>query len=113
MFKGVLMRFLNTIALLTTTPFDILSQEDLKGKPSSFVRAIGAPALGQVLSATGILSAAIIILSSLAILRVANYPKTVAQTKEKIVNALMVVAFLAAFPLIADAIYTVVVTAFY
>lgn len=102
----------NHIALLTS-PFGILGDEDKLVDASPFVRATGVPALGQVLNVAGVLSAMIIILVSLAILLIANYPKTVAQTKEKIVNALMVVAFIAAFPLVADVIYSIIVGSFY
>ena len=101
------------MALLSHTPFEILGDRGGTSDASSFVRRTGIPALGQVLNIAGILSAAIIILASLGVLLVVNYPKTVAQTKEKIVNALMVVAFIAAFPLIADAIYSVIIGAFY
>lgn len=99
--------------LLSDTPFGILSDEDRIGDARGFIIKTGIPALGQVLNIAGVVSAAIIILAALGMLLVVNYPKTVAQTKEKIANALMVVAFIAAFPLIADALYTVITQSFY
>ena len=105
--------FLNTLAIAAAKPFEILGDEDKLVDASSFVRQTGIPALGEVLNVVGVLSAMIIILVSIAMLLVANYPKTVAQTKEKIVNALMTVAFIAAFPLVADVIYSVIVGSFY
>ncbi len=104
--------FLRSIALLDT-PFQILGSEDGIGDARGFIVKTGIPALGQVLNVAGIVSAAVIILASLGMLLIVNYPKTVAQTKERIANALMVVAFIAAFPLIADALYTIITQAFY
>lgn len=109
----ILKHLISNYMLLDSTPFDILGETDTVLDTYSFIKGTGIPALGQVLNMLGILSAAIIILASLGMLLIVNYPKTVAQTKEKIANALMVVAFVAAFPLIADAIYSVIVGSFY
>lgn len=100
-------------ALLTETPFEILGRRDRAGNASQFIFNTGMAQVGEILNVAGILSAAIIIASSLAVLLIAQYPKTRAQTKEKIVNALMVVAFIAAFPFVADVIYTVITNIFY
>lgn len=101
-------------ALLTlSSPMEILGDPSTIGDANTFIKRTGITALGQVLNMAGILSAAIVILAALGMLLIVNYPKTVAQTKEKIANALMVVAFIASFPLIADAIYSVVTGIFY
>ena len=101
-------------ALLSSdTPMEILGDPSTIADANSFIRRTGITALGQVLNIAGILSAGIVILASLGMLLIVNYPKTVAQTKEKIANALMVVAFIAAFPLVADAIYSVITGVFY
>lgn len=100
-------------ALLSDTPFGILADSDRISDARGFIVKTGIPSLGQVLNVAGIISAAVIILAALGMLLIVNYPKTVAQTKEKIANALMVVAFIAAFPLIADALYTVITESFY
>ncbi len=100
-------------ALLKETPFEILGRKDNSGTASTFIFRTGMAQIGEILNVAGVLSAAIIIASSLAVLLIAQYPKTRAQTKEKIVNALMVVAFIAAFPLVADVIYSVVTSIFY
>ena len=99
--------------LAKDTPFDILGEPDTAGDANTFIYTIGMPQVGEILNVAGILSAAIIIVASLGILLVAQYPKTRSQTKEKIVNALMVVAFIAAFPFVADVIYTVITNIFY
>lgn len=98
---------------LSDTPFGILADSDRISDARNFIVKTGIPSLGQVLNVAGIISAAVIILAALGMLLIVNYPKTVAQTKEKIANALMVVAFIAAFPLIADALYTVITESFY
>ena len=94
-------------------PLEILGDPDGAVDAAGFINNTGIPALGQVLNVAGILSAAIIVLTSLGMLLLVNYPKTVAQTKERIANALMVVAFIAMFPLLADVIYTVICQVFY
>lgn len=106
---GGLLNYLN----LMTTPFEILSDSDTKSDFYFFLKATGINSLGGVMEAAGILSAAIIIVASLVMLAIVNYPKTKAQTKEKLVNTLTVVAFIAAFPYLADAIYTIILDAFF
>lgn len=101
------------LEVLEESPFDILGRSDSSGTASNFIFNTGMAQIGEILNVAGILSAAIIIVSSLAVLLVAQYPKTRSQTKEKIVNALMVVAFIAAFPFVADVIYTVITNIFY
>lgn len=98
--------------LLSESPLGILGQEDTRGDFGSFVAKTGIASLGQVLNAAGILSAAIVIAASLLLLAVVNYPKTKAQTKERIVNALIAVALLAALPYLADVIYAVILGMF-
>ena len=117
---ALLARISNTIIVFSeddstfgTTPFQILGKKDGSSTALKMVNRTGLGQLEQVLELFGILSAAIIIVCALGTLVIVNYPKTVAQTKEKIANAFMTIAFIAAFPLIADVIYTVIVNAFY
>jgi len=110
--------FLNSIRyfsfLILTGPMDILGESDAwYGDNYTFAKETGLLKLTSVLNAFGLLSAGIIILASLGTLVIVNYPKTKAQVKEKLANAFMMVAFLAAFPFIADVIYNVMINVFF
>lgn len=61
-----------------------------------------------ILDYLGLASAIIVIICSVIVLLVVNYPKTVAQTKQRIAQALLTVIAIAALPTIADAVYTLV-----
>ena len=89
----------------------ILSQDP--PEPRGLYNFLGFPQLQQVLSIAGIFSAMIIIVTSVIMLYLANYAKTVAQTKEKIIMALSAIAYIAAFPFIADVIYEIITTVFF
>ncbi len=113
-FAPILKSILANRALLTgTTPFEIIGHTFNAGDAKAFTVTTGLAALGQVLNIFGILSAAVIIVTALGTLVIVNYPKTVAQTKEKVANAFMTVCFIAAFPFVADAIYNVLLDIFY
>ncbi len=99
-----------------TTPFTILNKDSFTGvtrDETQFMNFLGLRQFADVLTAAGILSAIIIILCSICVLYVANYAKTVAQTKEKIILGLSAIAYIAAFPFIADVIYTIIKDAFF
>lgn len=117
MLDNAMFNIYRTIFLLDLeTPMDILSKDGVSADGPLLVRFknfLGFSQFSQVLSAAGILSAVIIIICSILTLYVANYMKTVAQTKEKIIMALSSVAYIAAFPFIADLILTVIKDAFF
>ena len=93
---------------LTKDPLEIIGNDISISESRNFIVKSGFRQINEILNVVCILSAGVIILSSLAMLLIVNYPKTVSQTKEKIANALMVIAFIAAFPLIADTIYSII-----
>ena len=109
--------FINSIytyLLYTTseTPFSILKQS-WRGatEKTQTINILGLPQLAYVLDIAGMIGAVIVIISSLLTLVLVNYPKTVAQTKTKIVHALLVVALIGALPFLADVVYTVIYNA--
>ena len=71
-------------------------------------QTLGLHALIWILDYAGILGSVIIIISSLIMLLVVNYPKTVAQTKQRIAQSFLTVVVIALLPLIFDVIYTLV-----
>ncbi len=111
MFNGLVFH-INRAVMLIDSPMAILSKQDNKYDPVSLKNFLGFHQLASVLEVAGILSAMIIIVASVMTLYVANYMKTRAQTKEKIIMGLSAVAYIAAFPFLADVIITLIKTAF-
>lgn len=101
---------------LTKPPMEILG--DSSGMPgagagpeSNLIMAMGLSTLAYIINLFGIMSAVTIIVASLVTLLVVNYPKTVAQTKQKIVHVLFSVILMASLPLIMDCILSLLVSA--
>ena len=97
------------------SPFEILGQgvnleDESLGR---FTKGLGIPYLAYTLEAVGIMSAIVIILLSMFSLLVVNYPKTVAQTKQRIAQAVISVLFIAILPLALDVVYNTCLKAFY
>jgi hypothetical protein len=94
---------------------DILVNDPAQGssKYSDLRAFLGFFQLANVLEIAGILSASIIIVVSVLTLFIANYMKTRAQTKERIIMGLTSIAYIAAFPFLADVILTIIKEAFF
>ena len=92
--------------LANETPFEILSEWDYgrNSGTNDFMTSLGFRELGYTLDVLGIWSAIIVILCSFIILVVVNYPKTVSQTKTKIMHAILIVAAIAALPFLFDVV---------
>ncbi len=69
--------------------------------------SLGIPDLWNILIGAGVLLAIIVILVQLIKLLVVNYPKTVTQTKQKVVQAFFVVAVLASLAFVFDIVLKV------
>lgn len=93
---------LDNIYSLTTT-WGILESD---GADAGYTLYI--PSLIKILDYVGIMGSVIIIISSLIMLLVVNYPKTVAQTKQRIAQSFFSVIVIGLLPLIFDVIYTIV-----
>lgn len=92
--------------MLAETPFEILGEWDY-GRHSGtndFMTSLGFRELGYTLDVLGIWSAIIVILCAFIVLVVVNYPKTVSQTKTKIVHAVLVIAAIASLPFLFDVV---------
>ena len=88
------------------TPFSILSEWEV-GRDSGvndFMSALGFRELGYILDVLAVWSAIIVILCGVIVLVVVNYPKTVSQTKTKLVHSILVVGTVAALPYLFDVI---------
>jgi hypothetical protein len=93
--------------LLADTPFEILGTWDnttTNGSVKSFMDELGFRELSYTLNVLGIWSAIIVILCALIVLLVVNYPKTVSQTKTKIVHVILTTAAIASLPFLFDCI---------
>lgn len=97
------------------TPFEILaetSQTDIN-ELNQFNRRMGISTLAFIIEAATYISAILVILIGFIYLLVCNYPKTVAETKQRVVHALFVCVFVALMPLLMDTVYNVFKWAFY
>lgn len=91
----------------SSTPFEILGEWDATTTNTSakaFMETLGFRELAYTLNWLGIWSAIIVILIAMLVLLVVNYPKTVSQTKTKIVHALITTACIAALPFLFDVV---------
>ena len=95
------------ILLSLPSPFDILNEKN-SGDAVEFTRGLGLPQLANIIQVTGVICAVIMIFCAFIMLLVVNYPKTVSQTKTKIVHACFVVIIIASMPYIADLFLTVI-----
>lgn len=96
------------------TPFDILGEPvNRTSDMGRFMNSLGMQPLAFTLEAIGMICAVVVILLSMLMLLVVNYPKTVAQTKQKIAQAILTVIFIAILPLFMDVIYNTCLMAFY
>ncbi len=80
------------------------------GEQFNIINAMGINSLAYIMNMVGLLSAATIIVASLVALLVVNYPKTVAQTKQRIVHVLFTVILMAAQPLLMDVVLSILLT---
>lgn len=99
------------------TPFEILNNRGVRaidkqvGKDNfvgNLKNALGLTNLAFVLDFVGVVSAIIVIIISIIMLLLVNYPKTVAQTKQTMAHALITVMLIALLPLILDVIYNII-----
>lgn len=96
------------------TPFDILGEPVNRTRDMGrFMNSLGIQSLAFTLETIGLICAVVVILMSMLMLLVVNYPKTVAQTKQRIAQALISVIFIAILPLFMDVIYNTCLHAFY
>lgn len=93
-------------------PMTILSQPVGAAISKSFVQGLGLPQLLHIVRLFGVMSAVIVIVSSLLMLAVVNYPKTLMQTKTKIVSALMAVLIICLILIFADITLSILSDAF-
>ncbi len=93
--------------MFLSTPFEILSVQD-DTRTQGLFDNLGFGRLMNILNYGGLIAAVVIIICSLIMLTVVNYPKTVAQTKQKVVHALFVIIIIAAAPYLADVILGVI-----
>ena len=100
---------------LDKSPMEILSSKmpgswdtdtSAEGK---LINAMGVKTLAFIINLFGIMSAIVIIVASFVALLVVNYPKTVAQTKQRIVHVLFTVVIMASLPLILDCILSLLI----
>lgn len=102
----------NLLNVLAETPFEILGKweygiaKNADGSWSTanndFMTILGFRELAYTMNVLGIWSAIFVIFCGMLVLVVVNYPKTVSQTKTKIVHAIITVATIAALPFIGD-----------
>ena len=92
--------------VLSATPFEILGEWDTGSHSGTndFMTALGFRELAYTMDVLGIWSAIFVILCALIVLIVVNYPKTVSQTKTKIVHAVLIVAAIGALPFLFDVV---------
>ena len=99
------------MGILLSTPMDILG--DAGGErwdALDFVRSLGIPQLGYILTAFGVIAAIIVIIIALIKLLIVNNPRQVSMTKTKFVHGVLVVIVLASLTILLDAVMTVVFT---
>lgn len=97
---------LSAFYVLAATPFEILSGWDYGSHSGTndFMTALGFRELGYTLDVLAVWSAIIVILCGIIVLVVVNYPKTVSQTKTKLVHSILVVGAVAALPFLFDVV---------
>ena len=97
------------------TPFEILANTDQAdlNKLNVLNRRMGISTLAFTLEAAAYIGAIVVILIGFIYLLVCNYPKTVAETKRRVVHAIFVVMFIAMMPLLMDTVYNIFKWAFY
>ncbi len=97
------MQFFNFLA---STPFEILGKWDTGhgSGTNDFMTELGFRELAYTLDVLGVWSAIFVILCAFVVLLVVNYPKTVSQTKTRIVHTILVVAAIGALPYFFDAL---------
>ena len=95
------------------TPFEILGKRDnTYGNLYNFRQRVGLVQLEKSIEVFGIFLAVVVILGAIVTLLVVNYPKTVSQTKTKIVHAFMVIALIGSLAFILDIVLTVIWSVF-
>ena len=90
-----------------TDPMQILGKKAnyKEGSPvETFVSKTGISTLGQIFTTGFAIAAVVTIVGALITLLVVNYPKTVAQTKTKVVHSFLVLVILDGLVLIMNAI---------
>ena len=110
-------------AIKADTPFEILNDKgkvsigqlrvggDLAGGVSVetyLSDQTGVRLIGYILTYAAVISAIILIVSALVMLIIVNYPKTVAQTKQKIGQVFLTIIVVAMLPILFDVLYTLV-----
>ena len=85
-----------------TSPMKILSEPLDEAVSREFYAGTGLMNLLYTVRVFGVLSAVIVIVISLLTLAVINYPKTLMQTKTRIVTALMVIVVMSLILIFAD-----------
>lgn len=98
------------------TPFDILSNNgavnaqylDVGGKQAAdyLYKASLQGQIATILDFVAVISGIILIIAALVMLIIVNYPKTVAQTKQKVAQVFLTLVAIALLPIIFDAVYT-------
>ncbi len=110
--KGFKSLLVNQI-ICAKTPLEILGQkvDSAAGDANHWNNVsarLGIPDLWTIIVGGGIVLAIIVVLVQLIKLLVVNYPKTVTQTKQKIVQAFFVVAALSSLAFLFDVVLKVV-----
>ena len=95
----------NSFIMAASTTWEILSD---KAKYTTSISELGLDAIVWILDYVGVIGAVIVIVASLVMLLIVNYPKTVAQTKQRIAQSFISVIIIGLLPLIFDTIYTAI-----
>ena len=83
-------------------PMAILAAPISEAVSTTFVKGMGLPQLLYIVRLFGIMSAVIVIVVSLLTLAVVNYPKTLMQTKTRIVTAALTIVIISLILIFAD-----------
>lgn len=107
---------LHTGSFEYATPFDILSNKgpvdianiNVGGKAGAdyLYKASLQGQIAAILDFVAVISGIILIIAALVMLIIVNYPKTVAQTKQKVAQVFLTLVAIALLPIIFDAVYT-------
>ncbi len=90
------------------SPFEILSKKPSMFTGSDFNNSLGIAQVGYILEMFGLIMAIVSVLTALITLLFVNYPKTVMQTKQKVVHSCFVIAAIGALPYVMDVLLTII-----
>lgn len=100
-------------------PFDILNDmgsrsignlqaNGMSHNASEYIRSqAGLPSIAYILTFAAVISGVALMIITLTMLIIVNYPKTVAQTKQKVAQIMVILIVIAMLPLFFDLFYTI------